>query len=78
MKYNINSEQDLLDLKQDEQFSFEKGDIIVHKPFEHYMMVGMVKKHFGKVELFPVSPGTPVYTINGYNTSVVESIEILE
>ena len=25
-----------------------------------------------EIKLFPASPGTPVYTINGYNTSVVE------
>lgn len=76
MKYTINSEQDLINLKQDEQFLFEKGDIIVHKPFEYYTMVGLIKKHFGKVELFPAGAGTSIFAINGYNTSVIKKVEI--
>ena len=71
MKYRINSEEQLIELKEDPDFSFEVGDIIVHKPFEFYTIQGLIKKHFGGVDLFPASPGTPVYSINGYGTSVV-------
>lgn len=73
-KYIINKEQDIVDLKNEVDFSFTEGDIIVHKPLEYYILVGYMKKHFPDIELFPASPGTPVYALNGYNTSVVKSI----
>lgn len=70
-KHNISNEQQLISLKEDTNFSFNRGDIIVHKPFEHYIIAGLISKHFKNVSIFPVSPGTSVYTLNGYNTSVV-------
>ena len=78
-KYVIKNEQDLYNLRV-ALTKFAVGDIITHKELEYPVMVGMMKIHFPEVELFPVSPGTDAYTINGYNTSAIKSInpEILE
>lgn len=74
MKYSINNETDIITLK-DNHTQLSVGDIIVHKPFEFYDIVGLLKKHFGNIEIVPASPGTSVYSINGYNTSVVKSVD---
>jgi len=75
-KYNIDSLADLEAIKQKhitEQKNFSKGDIIVHKPFTFAEIQSLIKREYAnEIELFPASPGTPVFTINGYNTSVVE------
>lgn len=73
-KYIVNTVEDIQSLKADTTITLKKGDIIVHKPFEFYMAQGHFQKHFENIELFPASPGTDVYTINGYNTSVIKSI----
>lgn len=73
MKYEINKEQDIEDLISS-GVEFVVGDIVVHKPFEFYTIVGMLKKKFENIELVPVSPGTECYAINGYNTSVITQI----
>jgi len=73
-KYIVNTVEDIQALKTDATIVLKRGDIIVHKPFEFYMAQGHFQKYFDSIELFPVSPGTEVYTINGYNTSVIKSI----
>jgi len=52
------------------------GDIIVHKPLAYATIQGYIKQYFGEVELVPATIGTEVYTINGYNTSVIKAIPI--
>lgn len=76
MKYLINTESDISKLKDDNTV-FVGGDIIVHKPFEFYDIAGLLKKYFGNIEIVPASPGTSVYSINGYNTSVIKSVDIV-
>ena len=75
-KYNISSKEDLVTIKAehiDTSKKFEKGDIIVHKPFSFAEMQGLLKKSYAnEIKIFPASPGTPVFTNNGYNTSVIE------
>ena len=70
-KYNVETENDIIEIITKNTFS--KGDIIVHKPFTFAEMQEKLKRHYSdEIKLFPARPGTPVYTINGYNTSVVE------
>ena len=74
-KYSLTSEQDIADLKATlsaDEKELERGDIIVHKPYEFYEIQGLIKKYFNNKELFPATAGTEVYEINGYNTSVVK------
>ena len=74
MKYIINTEEDISTLK-DNNTTLVAGDIIVHKPFEFYDITGLLKKYFGNIDIVPASPGTSVYSLNGYNTSVVKSVD---
>lgn len=75
-KYKIEKVEDITSLVTDHitnNKQLEVGDIIVHKPFSFAEIQGHLKKEYAtSIELFPASPGTPVYTINGYNTSVIE------
>lgn len=72
-KYIINQEADIVQLKTD-KVKLVRGDILVHKPFEFSEIQGKIKEHYSnEVLLFPAMAGTDVYTINGYNTSVVSA-----
>lgn len=73
-KYTVETESDILELKSNNT-EFSVGDIIVHKPFDFPIIVGLFKEHFPRVVLFPISPGTEPYTVNGYNTSAVKEVK---
>lgn len=70
-KYRVTTEAQVIELAQEK--IFERGDILVHKFITFADMQALLKRHYSDdLKLFPASPGTKVYTINGYNTSVIE------
>ena len=70
-KYNVVTDADLIAIIEEK--TFFKGDIIIHKPFTFAEMQEKLKRHYSdELKLFPASPGTPVFAVNGYNTSVIE------
>lgn len=71
MKYDINNEQEIQALDIND---LEKGDIIVHKPYEFAVIQGLFKKHLGEVELFPCGMGTAVYALYGHNCSAIKKL----
>lgn len=74
-KYSMNTEAEVIAFgEQTPPVQLAVADIIVHKEAEFYMIQGWIKQHLGDYELFPASPGTEVYAINGFNTSVVKGI----
>lgn len=68
--FEINTKEDIQALAQIDP-PLQAGDILVHKPFEYYILDGELKKVFDSVAIFPATVGTDIYTIYGYNTSVV-------
>lgn len=78
MKVFLDTEADIIALKAQQGLEFKVGDIIVHKGFLYHKIYGLLRIHFPDISIFPASPGTPVYTLNGYNTSVVSESIVLE
>jgi hypothetical protein len=73
-KFDIRNKQDIQDIFEDEENPLAVGDILVHKPFEIYILEGEMMRFFPNIKLFSATIGTDIYARHGYNTSVVANL----